>query len=205
MLLQEIHHRVKNNLQIISSLLSLQSGYNDDPRVLASFQDSQNRILSMALIHEKLYRSENLTQVNLAEYIQDLGAFLSRSYQAQTHHIELEIEAENLFLEIDKAVPCGLILNELISNSFKHAFPAERAGKIWVTLQTTASDQIRMSVGDNGVGFPAAIDFRSASTLGLQLVNTLVDQLKGCMEIERTPISLISITFGIRDEEEKER
>jgi PAS domain S-box-containing protein len=202
-LLQEIHHRVKNNLQIISSLLSLQSGYVEDPRAVASFQNSQNRIRSMALIHEMLYRSTDLAQVDLAEYIRDLGAFLCRSYQAQAHHIELDIEAENLRLEIDTAVPCGLILNELISNSLKHAFPEGRTGKIWVTLQTTGSGQIRMTVGDNGIGFPAAFDFRSTSTLGLQLVHTLVNQLKGCMEIERTPISRISITFGIRDQEEK--
>lgn len=204
MLLQEIHHRVKNNLQIISSLLSLQSGYTEDPRVLASFQDSQNRIRSMALIHEKLYRSENLAQVDLAEYIRDLVASLCRSYQAQAHYIELDIEAERLFLEINRAVPSGLILNELISNSLKHAFPEGREGKIWVTLQTTNSGQIRMSVGDNGVGFPAAFDFRSTSTLGLQLVNTLVGQLNGLMEIERAPASLISIIFSVRDEEEKE-
>jgi two-component sensor histidine kinase len=203
-LLQEIHHRVKNNLQIISSLLELQANNIENKQAIAAFQDSQARIRSMAIIHEKLYRSEALAQVDLAEYIQELTVSLCRSYMAKKHEIDLNIEVERLFLDIDTAVPCGLILNELVSNSLKHAFPDGQDGKIWVRLHTTDSGQIRMSVGDNGVGFPAGFDARPTSSLGLQLVNTLVGQLNGLLKIERVPTTLISITFAVRGEEEKE-
>jgi two-component sensor histidine kinase len=201
-LLQEIHHRVKNNLQIVSSLLSLQSGYIEDHQVLTSFQDSQDRIRSMALIHERLYRSENLAQIDFAEYIQDLATYLFRSYNATQRGITLNTRVEKILLDVDRAVPCGLILNELVSNALKNAFPDGQCGEICIKLQADGPYQARLTVSDDGIGFPADLDFRITSSLGLQLVNTLVDQVEGIIKIERDPTTVISITFATQQDKE---
>ena len=197
-LLQEIHHRVKNNLQVISSLLNLQAGYVDDPQTLSIFRDSQHRIRSMALIHEKLYQSKNLAQIDFADYIRDLGAYLVRSQNACARGVSLNIQADDVFLGIDTAVPCGLILNELVSNTLKHAFPNGRSGKTRIKLTTGSEGRLTLVVGDNGVGFPADVDFRESETLGLQLVNSLVEQLDGAIEMKSASGGTeFKITFAV--------
>lgn len=191
-LLQEIHHRVKNNIQIISSLLSLQSFYIKDEKYKEMLKDSQDRIKSMALIHEKLYQSANLADISLEEYIQDLVQSLYRSYG--TSSITLEVEGSDVSLGIDAAIPCGLIINELVSNSLKHAFPDDK-GKIRICFRSK-DDDIELVVSDNGMGIPDTIDFRTTESLGLHLVTILVeDQLKGTVSLERSNGTTFIITF----------
>ncbi|GAB4545113.1 MAG: hypothetical protein Kow0063_39040 [Anaerolineae bacterium] len=209
-LLKEIHHRVKNNLQIVSSLLNLQSNHIDDPQVLRVLCDSRHRIRSMALIHEKLYKSYDLARVDFADYIRDLAAYLFRSYGDLARTIALKVETENVFLGIDSAVPCGLILNELLSNSLKHAFPVgqlppgQRTSdgdqkEIRVELRTGIDHRLSLIVSDNGVGLPPDLDFRDTPSLGLQLVNTLVRQLDGTFELDRQGRgTTFRIDFGAR-------
>ncbi|CAN1209100.1 hypothetical protein TUMEXPCC7403_02685 [Tumidithrix helvetica PCC 7403] len=187
-MLKEIHHRVKNNLQMISSLLSLQASYIDDRQTLALFAESQSRIKVMALIHEKLYRSDNLAKINLCEYLTDLVGDLLQSYRAHSAVIDYRVEVEAVDLGIELAIPCGLIVNELFSNAIKHAFPNRPTGEIWI--QFSKSDRIRetdyylLSVGNNGVNFPQEIDFRNTESLGLQLVCGLTQQLRGKIELK---------------------
>jgi two-component sensor histidine kinase/GAF domain-containing protein len=195
-LLKEIHHRVKNNLQIVSSLLSLQADYVKDKQVFQSFQNSQNRVLSMALIHEKLYQSKNLAQIDFAEYVQDLGVYLLRSYNVSPHKINLTIQTDNVFLGVDVAVPCGLILNELISNALKHAFVNDQSGEIYIELRAEDDGQLTLTVGDTGVGFPAGVDFRNTKSLGLQLVDTLIKQLQGTITLRRDKGTEFIIRFA---------
>jgi two-component sensor histidine kinase/CheY-like chemotaxis protein len=194
-LLQEIHHRVKNNLQIISSLLSLQSSYIRDPQASAIFQDSQNRVRSMALIHEKLYQSENLARINFGEYVHNLVTFLFRSYKSDSSVIALKIQADGIYLDVDSAVPCGLIVNELVSNALKHAFAPGQAGEIRIQLFQDVPDQYRLEISDNGVGIPSDMDFRHTESLGLRLVSTLVDQLDGHIELDRRRGTAFKVTF----------
>lgn len=194
-LLKEIHHRVKNNLQIISSLLNLQSGQVQDDVALDLLRDSQNRVRSMALIHEKLYQSPNLARIDFADYIRHLSRYLFQSYDAYAAGIGLEIEAEEAFLNIDTAVPCGLILNELVSNALKHGFGNGRSGQITIQLKADTHGRYRLIVADNGIGFPPHLDYRQASTLGLQLVNTLVGQLMGTFIVNHDTGTAITIAF----------
>ncbi|MBE7555053.1 MAG: PAS domain-containing protein [Anaerolineales bacterium] len=196
-LLKEIHHRVKNNMQVISSLLNLQSNYVSDTQALEIFQESQNRVRSMALIHEKLYRSKNLAEIDLGEYVNDLATYLFRSYKAYGKGITLKVQAEDVHLGIDAAVPCGLIINELISNALKHAFPNNYHGEILVELQKN-QQQISLCVSDNGIGFPTDLDFQSTNSLGLQLVNTLVGQLDGTIELQNGCGATFKINFAIQ-------
>ncbi|MDZ7379986.1 MAG: PAS domain S-box protein, partial [candidate division KSB1 bacterium] len=181
-LLKEIHHRVKNNMQVISSLLSLQSSYITDPRALAIFNDSQNRVKSMALIHEKLYQSKNLARVDFAEYARSLTSHLFDSYGVDPERIGMEIEINGVELAIDTGISCGLIVNELVSNALKHAFPNGRKGQVTLRLERVNGSYV-LSVSDDGVGFPSHLDFRNTESLGLQLVNTLTDQLEGNIEL----------------------
>lgn len=184
-LLKEIHHRVKNNLQIISSLLNLQSGYINDRQALESFKESQSRIKSIALLHEKLYQSKNLSQINFAEYVQRLAVNLFRAYDVNSSAVSLKIHAEDILMGVDAAIPCGLIINELVSNCIKHAFPAGTSGEICILLRRVPNqdNKLILTVRDNGVGFPKHINFRNPESLGLQLVNTLAAQLKGNVEL----------------------
>lgn len=194
-LLKEIHHRVKNNMQVISSLLSLQGSSLTDPGVVAQFQDSQNRIRSMALIHEQLYQSRDLAHINFSEYVQTLTNHLARSYRNGAQHVQVSVEAVDLFLDIDTAIPCGLIINELVSNALKHAFPDRRPGMIQVKLQALASGACQLSVSDDGVGFPEGVDFRQTTSLGMQLVNTLTQQLAGTLRLEVGPGTTFVVEF----------
>jgi two-component sensor histidine kinase/DNA-binding response OmpR family regulator len=194
-LLKEIHHRVKNNLQVISSLANLQSRFVADEQSLRILRESQHRIRSMALIHEKLYQSQDLAHINLADYIRNLASYLFRSYSAQVEGISLDIQADDVFLAIDTAVPCGLILNELISNSLKHAFPDGSQGNLSVELRAGTEHQVSLTVRDNGIGLAPDFDFGHASSLGLQLVNALVSQIGGTVEIDRDSGTAVKITF----------
>jgi two-component sensor histidine kinase len=178
-LLQEIHHRVKNNLQVISSLLNLQAHSIEDGQIQEIFKDSQNRIRSMSLIHEKLYSSQNLDQIDFGDYARDLALFLFHFYQAESRALNLTVQTDSALLDIDIAVPCGLILNELATNALKHAFVDGRSGEIRIEFRNTSDGYLRLIVQDNGIGFPQNLDFRNSTSLGLQLVDTLVRQING--------------------------
>jgi PAS domain S-box-containing protein len=182
-LLKEIHHRVKNNLQVICSLINLQSRVFKSKALKTQFEETQNRIKSMALVHEKLYQSESLSKINMAEHVQDLIADLRCSFGQRASNIDMNIEiASNCLIEMDIAVPFGLIINELISNAFKHAFSPEDKGSIWVQAGVESEETIFLKIKDNGVGLPQDFDFESSKTLGLILVKDLVEQLEGTIK-----------------------
>ncbi len=185
MLLKEIHHRVKNNLQVISSLLSLQSGYIQDHQIIGIFAECQNRVESMALIHEKLYQSVDLAKINFAEYVRNLVGSLFRSYVVAADAITWHLCVDDVLLDADTAVPCSLIINELVSNALKHAFPAGRTGEIRIDLHSGPDNRFILKVSDNGIGFPKDLDFRKIESLGLQLVVHLAEQLKGTLDLEK--------------------
>ncbi|MEG4986770.1 PAS domain S-box protein [Microcoleus sp. BR0-C5] len=184
-LLKEIHHRVKNNLCVVASLLELQSNTVADPQVSKMFEESQNRLYSMALIHEKLYRSTNLAQINFGEYLEDLVSNLFHSYNISNNQIQLQVLAEPIFLNLETATPCGLIANELVSNTLKHAFPDGTTGTVSVECYQTGNQEINLLVKDNGIGFPQNLDFRKTQSMGFQVVCTLTEQLEGTIEISR--------------------
>ncbi|MDY9923224.1 PAS domain S-box protein [Methanobacterium sp.] len=193
-LLKEIHHRVKNNIQIISSLLNLQKQHVDSDEFVNILSESQNRIKSMAMIHEKLYHSGDLTRINFAEYIETLVSDLYSSYTTSTRQVTPFINVENVRFNIETAVPCGLIINELISNSLKHAFPKGKTGTLSVSLKTS-DEWNELVISDDGVGFPEEFDIQNSKTLGLQLVNILVKQLDGKITLNRIHGTRFKIIF----------
>ena len=193
-LLQEINHRVKNNLQIISSLLSLQSQDIQDEQALRSFQVSQDRIKAMALVHEKLYQSDDLARIDIGEYIRSLADDLRSSYGLGSQDVNLTIDVDNILLGVDTAIPCGVIVNELVSNSLKHAFPEGRAGEIVISFRKI-DGQYTMIFKDDGVGLPEDVDIAHPSSLGLTIVNALTGQLGGDIALARNGGTEISITF----------
>ena len=193
-LLREVHHRVKNNLQIVSSLLNLQAGYINDKKILEVFKESQARIRSMALIHEKLYQSRDLDKINFSDYIDSLIQDLFRSYRSQLNNIDIRCEADQIFLEIDQAILCGLVINELISNSIKHAFKGRESGEVLVKL-FQENNVYNIIVQDNGVGFPADIDIENTDSLGLQLVTSLTTQMGGNLEITSENGTIVKINL----------
>ena len=193
-LLREVHHRVKNNLQIVSSLLNLQAGYINDKKILEVFKESQARIRSMALIHEKLYQSRDLDKINFSNYIDSLIQDLFRSYRSQLNNIDIRCEADQIFLEIDQAILCGLVINELISNSIKHAFKGRESGEVLVKL-FQENNAYNIIVQDNGVGFPADIDIENTDSLGLQLVTSLTTQMGGNLEITSENGTIVKINL----------
>lgn len=190
-LLREVHHRVKNNLQAVSNLLYLQSAYVGEDRVQQMFREAQDRIKSIALIYEKLYQTNNLAQINLAEYVSSLVEQLLLSYAARPESIQLAVQAENLTLSVDTAVPLGIIINELVTNSLKHAFPGEsdefngRPGEIKIEARLEPDGRLALIFADNGVGLPADIDLSTTSSLGLRLVGLLTEYMRGTVDIER--------------------
>jgi len=203
-LLREIHHRVKNNLQIISSLFRLQAAHIRDKHDIEIFKESQSRVRSMALIHERLYQSKDLAKIDFAEYTKKLVTHLLSSYAIYPDAITLDVSVDDVFLSIDIAIPCGLIINELVSNCLKHAFPGGAKGKIRVELHTAKDlpvqnaqqgNMFTLIVSDSGVSFPEDLDFRSTETLGLELVTTLVKQLNGTIEFSRSGGTEFKITF----------
>ena len=193
-LLKEIHHRVKNNLQIISSLLRLQSGYIKDKQALEIFKDSQNRVRAMALIHENLYQTNNLAKIEFSEYIRKLTNNLTRCYNIT--NIKINTNIEKIFLKIDTAIPCGLIINELISNSIKHAFKNSAEGEIYVEFITLQTAKYSLSVGDNGMGATDNISSLKKQSLGLELVWNLVEQLEGTIVYSSKLGTSFRITFA---------
>jgi PAS domain S-box-containing protein len=193
-LLKEIHHRVKNNLQIISSLLNLQQNSIGGEEALEVFKESQNRIKSMALIHEKLYQSEDLTRIDFPEYIRSLVYHLFKSYAVDYSVIQPLINVEDILFDIDISIPCGLIINEIVSNSLKYAFPDGKKGKIEIDLHIEGDKNI-IEISDNGIGIPEGLDIQNSDTLGLRLVNILVDQIDGKIELDNTNGTSIKIEF----------
>jgi PAS domain S-box-containing protein len=195
-LLQEIHHRVKNNLQVIYSLLDLQSQHIDNQATLNIFQESQNRVRSMALVHEKLYQSKDFATLNFSEYIHNLIGYLFEVYRVDTNLITLEIDVEQVTLNIDMAIPCGLIINELVSNALKYAFVHGNKGTIKVALYSQVNNQLMLVVRDNGRGFSANWDLKEVKTLGLQLVNVLTNQIDGILELDCSRGTEFRISFA---------
>ncbi len=199
MLLKEIHHRVKNNLQVVSSMLKIQSEYSQDKKTVDMFQESQNRVRSIALIHEMLYQSKNLSKIDFSEYIQPITTNLMRTYGVDPIRIKLNINVKNVFMDLDRAIPCGLIINELFSNVLKHAFPEGRQGEVLIDLFQETSQEFTLLIKDNGVGLPVGMDFKNTDSLGLQLVNALVDQLGGTIMFEDRVGTTFRITFHNRE------
>ena len=195
-LLKEIHHRVKNNLQIVSSLLYLQSRKTNDQQVLSVLRESQTRVRSMALIHEKLYQCDDLANINLGDYIRSLTSYLFNSYGVASHMVKLAIHVDSAPLGLDRAIPCGLIINELVSNALKYAFPDGRRGEIVVDLARNGDGKLILTVKDDGVGLPKGMDITDTPSLGLQLVNTLVKQLDGTLEVDSTNGTAFSMVFS---------
>ena len=182
-LLAEVHHRVKNNLQIISSLLNLQFATVDDNRVLALLRECQNRIRSMSLIHQTLYESNDVAEVDFGQFLDALVPTLVSAYATDQTRVSIDIDLPSVMLPISFAIPCGLIVNELISNALKHGFPGDRRGRVRVALENELQNCVSLSVSDDGVGIPAEADTLSPATLGLQIVNVLIDQLGGVLDV----------------------
>ncbi len=195
-LLKEVHHRVKNNLQVVSSLLGLQSRSVADPEMRNMFQESQDRVHSIALLHESLYQSHNLSQINFPEYIRRLGAHLFHSYGVGAERIHLRTDLDELLLHLDEAVPCGLIINELVSNSLKYAFPGGREGEIRIQLRGLSDGTTRLAVADNGIGLKADVDWANARSLGLRLVRTLAQQLGAEIEVNSREGLEVQLAFA---------
>ncbi len=181
LLLKEIHHRVKNNLQIISSLLKLQANYIATEQVKEIFLESQQRITAMASVHTLLYKSQNFAAINLGDYVRSMASQLLQAYKSRTAPIALAIHIKEVMLPIDSAIPCGLLINELLTNALKYAFPGARKGEISVETEWTENG-LRLMLADNGIGFPSDMDFRTTATFGLKLVQMLVKQLDGSIE-----------------------
>jgi two-component sensor histidine kinase len=184
-LLTEVYHRIKNNLQVISSLLDLQADMVADPQVRALFEDSQQRIQAVSLIHENLSETNNVRSIPAAEYIHRLSTRVFQAYTSPGGRVTLSIQADPVWVDVKNALPCGLIVNELLSNSLKYAFPGGQSGEITIALRATSEGHMLLIVRDTGVGFPAGVDFRHTDSLGLQLVCLLTEQLGGTIELER--------------------
>ncbi len=194
-LISEVHHRVKNNMQIISSLLNLQTHYVTDDNTITVLKESQDRVKAMAILYEKLYLSDDLTEINFDEYIHRMVKGLFYTHNIKEDQVSLTIEIENIFLNIETSIPCGLIVSELVSNSLKHAFPNNGKGKITVSLQAFG-DKFELIVSDNGIGFPENLDFRNTKSLGLQLVNSLVNQIDGEISLDESRGTRFKIIFN---------
>ena len=203
-LLKEIHHRVKNNLQIIASLLDLQARQVEhETAATASLVDSRNRVRSMALVHEHLYQTEDLARIDLAQYLDELCRNLTSSFGEVIGAVNLHTHVEDVAFDVDTAIPLGLIINELVSNALKYAFPDKRPGELRVTLRGLEPGGYELSVADDGVGLPEALDIATASTLGLQLVTALSRQIHGTIDVDRTEGTRFVIDFGGQPDEEQ--
>lgn len=194
-LLRELHHRVKNNVQVMASLLRLQTRHIENPKMQEMIKGYLARIHSMGLIHEKLYQSEDLARINLVQYVRGLAVHLFHSYGINANAVELKTEIEEIFLDINKAIPLGLIINEIVSNSLKHGFPANRKGEVFITLQSADEGKRLLMIKDTGIGIPKNVDLKNLKSLGLQLVNDLVSQIGGILEVIREEGTIFKIVF----------
>jgi PAS domain S-box-containing protein len=195
-LLKEIHHRVKNNLQVISSLMYLQSKNVRDKTMAGIFKDCESRIRSMALVHERLYQSKSMAEIDFAEYVRSLGSYLVQSYGGGYGTIGLETHIDNIFLNVNTAIPCGLIISELVSNALKHAYPEGKQGEIVISFTKDETGIYTQTVRDYGVGLPENLDFQNTDTLGLRLVNILAKQLNGTLTYSRNGGACFVLTFN---------
>jgi PAS domain S-box-containing protein len=194
-LFKEVHHRVKNNMQVISSILNLQSHSIKDPKIRRLFEESHDRIKSMALVHENLYKTKNLNRIDFDDYIKTLISNLFRTYGVNDN-ISLEIKKSNVYLSLDVGIPCGLIINELISNSVKHAFKNKNKNSIFVKLIKLPDNKLQLTVKDNGIGIDNSIDIYNTESMGLQLVTTLIEQINGKIELDNKKGTKFVITFN---------
>jgi two-component sensor histidine kinase len=194
-MLQEIHHRVKNNMQIISSILHLQSQRITDKKSMMSLQVCRDRIKTMALIHENLYESQNLAEVDMASYTKKMTTHLFSVNSTLSNRINLKVDIENIFLDINRAIPVGLIINELVTNAFTHGFPENKKGSVFVQIKLLGKDTYNLIVFDNGVGLPERYEWTNPKTLGLQLVSSLVNQINGTLNINRLKGTRVQIKF----------
>lgn len=185
-LLKEIHHRVKNNMQVISSILKLQSGYVKDKKTIELLNECRNRIASMAFIHATLYMTKDFTNINFADYVSNIASNLQQSYVSSDKKILLKLDVPKVFLHIDDAIPCGLIINELLSNSFKYGFTKKKRGTVGISVKVK-KENIILAIWDNGTGFPKKVDYKNTESLGLQLVISLTEQLGGKIKMESGP------------------
>jgi PAS domain S-box-containing protein len=194
-LLKEIHHRVKNNLQVVASLLDLQAQTIDDEQARLLFGESRNRIEAMSLIHEKLYRSKDLAKIEFKEYVDDLTENVFALHKDWKERVALRTDIRGVSLDVERAIPCGLIINELVTNALRHAFPGREKGTVTVGMHSAADGMHTLSVSDNGTGFPEGLDFRNTKSLGMQLVISLVAQLGGDIELQRKEGTAFTVTF----------
>ncbi len=194
-LLKEIHHRVKNNMQIISSLISLQLNYISTKEQREQFLDIQSRVRSMALVHEQLYRSANFSGINLGEYLTTLKENIFHSFHLGIRNTEIHIDVDNLAIDLDRAIPIGLIVNELVTNAIKYAFTDGRAGRVDIVCREDGPEKYLLRISDNGVGIADDIDFTNSPSLGLQIVNALVMQIRGTISLEKNGGTRFNISF----------
>lgn len=187
LLLREIHHRVKNNLQIIISLFNLQTSYIDDDKAYQALKEGQDRIKSMALIHERFYQSDGISKIDFDDYCRKLMEHLYSSFKINPNTIIIDIKIENIRLDIDTAVPCGLIINEIVSNAFKHAFSDKEKGQVSILLKNAADGECYLEIKDDGIGMPEDFNLETADSLGFQLIQALSDQLDGKLELLTSP------------------
>jgi two-component sensor histidine kinase len=193
--LQEIHHRVKNNLQVISSLINLQIRSVADVATRAALRQCQSRVAAMCQIHEVLHQSQDYARVALANYARDLAGRVLTASGLAPHTVTLHFALDDLSVAVDKAIPCGLILHELLSNALEHAFPDGRCGMLSVELRQLDDDRVLLAVSDSGVGIPAQVEPERALSLGLHLVTALVKQLAGTLQIDRASGTAFRVTF----------
>jgi len=197
-LLNEIHHRVKNNLQVIASLLNLQATNSSNPEVRAILGETQNRVRAMTLTHQLLYEHKDFARIDLGEYLNRLGQLILGSYRASSGRIGLRLEAppRQVHLDLGRAISCGLIVTELATNAFKHAFPAERHGEIVIALNVAADGEVILTIADDGIGLPPDFDLAAAKSLGLQLVPLLADQLHATLAVAGHPGTRYTLSFA---------
>jgi len=196
-LLREIHHRVKNNMQIISSLINLSARNVADPAMKEVLRDVKSRIRAMSMIHDKLLRSEDLVHINFAEFLNDLAIHFYQFYKADPGRVDLKMDAESVNLTIESAVPCGLIAGEMLSNAFRHAFPGGRRGTITVGLKRLNDNEVRLSVRDDGAGIPAALDVQKSESAGMTIISALVGQVNGRLELLRDKGTDFRVVFPV--------
>jgi two-component sensor histidine kinase/ActR/RegA family two-component response regulator len=195
-LLREVHHRVKNNMQIISSILSMQSRNIDDPRLKEVLQESQNRIHSMALIHENLYNHKSLANIMFSSYVKSLTGNIARTYANHNANVKFDYQIDDAYLPMDIAIPCGLIINELISNSFKYAFVNQPNGIISIHFKNMNENDFVLTVSDNGVGIPADVNIKKTKSLGMKILHKLVQQIEGDLQNDFSNGTKFSIAFN---------